>query len=82
MNRLKLARKTLGLSTRELALKVGVSAQAISKYERGLMAPSNSILSKLAKALNTTEGYLAGKNSLTGKLKCEIVHICPSKYIH
>lgn len=39
------------LSTRDLGRRVGVSAQAISKYERGLDKPSSGVLIRLAKAL-------------------------------
>ena len=49
--RLKIARTGAMLSQRELARKVGVSAQAISKYERGLDIPSSKVLIGLAKAL-------------------------------
>ncbi|MEW6458656.1 MAG: XRE family transcriptional regulator [Bacillota bacterium] len=49
--RIKLARGVAGLSLRALADKVGVSAQAISKYERGLDIPSSGVLMRLAQAL-------------------------------
>jgi len=40
-----------GLSLRALAEQVSVSAQAISKYERGMDVPSSAVLLRLAKAL-------------------------------
>ncbi|NPV30275.1 MAG: helix-turn-helix transcriptional regulator, partial [Firmicutes bacterium] len=49
--RLRLARRAAGLSLRELANRVGVSPQAISKYERGLDIPSSGVLLRLAEAL-------------------------------
>ncbi len=49
--RLKGARMRAGLSLRDLAKQVDVSAQAISKYERGLDVPSSTVLIRLAKAL-------------------------------
>jgi len=55
--RIKIARKKANLSLRGLAEKVGVSAQAISKYERGLDVPSSSILIKLAHALDVHVEY-------------------------
>jgi transcriptional regulator with XRE-family HTH domain len=52
--RLRLARKRAGLSLRELADRLGgeVSAQAISKYENGMMFPSSSVLVALGNALD------------------------------
>lgn len=49
------------LTTLEVAEKIGVRKQTISKYEQGIVTniPSNR-LEALAKALNTTPGYLMG----------------------
>lgn len=55
--RIKSARNTSGLSMRELAEKAGVSAQAISKYERGINVPSSDVLIKLARALGKKVEY-------------------------
>ncbi len=49
--RLKAARSMAGLSQRALAEKAGVSAMAISKYERDLTVPRSSVLIRLARAL-------------------------------
>jgi len=49
--RIKLARRTAALSLRGLAEKAGLSAQAISKYERDLDVPSSRALLRLAAAL-------------------------------
>ncbi len=56
--RIKGARKRANLSLRDLSEKVGVSAQAISKYERNLDVPGSSILIKLAKSLEVRVEYL------------------------
>lgn len=50
--RLRLARRAAGFSQRELAKRIGVSAMAISKYERGLATPRSDVLLRLARALN------------------------------
>ena len=50
--RLKMARQMEGLSQRALAEKAGVSAMAISKYERDLDMPSSGVLIRLAQTLN------------------------------
>ena len=51
------ARKASGLSMKALAEKVGLSANAIKKYEHGDSMPSSSNLMKLAKALNVRSEY-------------------------
>jgi len=56
--RLKGARLRAGLNLRDLAEQVGVSAQAISKYERGLDTPGSSVLIRLAQALKVRVEYL------------------------
>ena len=55
--RIRLARRAAGLSLRELANRVGVSPQAISKYERGLDIPSSGVLLRLAEALGVKVEY-------------------------
>jgi Zn-dependent peptidase ImmA (M78 family)/DNA-binding XRE family transcriptional regulator len=55
--RIKQARMALGLSTHALAERAGVSAQAISKYERNMDTPSSSVLMRLSKALNVRIEY-------------------------
>lgn len=50
--RIKAARRQGGHSLRSLSEAVGVSAQAVSKYERGLDVPSSGVLIRLAQALN------------------------------
>lgn len=59
-DRLKLARKKAGLSLRALAkaLNDEVTAQAISKYERGLMKPTPRVLNLLAETLQISEAEL------------------------
>lgn len=55
--RLRIGRRTAGLSQRALAGAVGVSAMAISKYERGLDVPSSAVLLRLAEALGVRTEY-------------------------
>jgi Zn-dependent peptidase ImmA (M78 family)/DNA-binding XRE family transcriptional regulator len=49
--RIKTARNARGLSLRALSEEVGVSAMAISKYERDLDVPGSDVLLRLAQAL-------------------------------
>lgn len=55
--RLKQAREAAGLNQRELAAACGVSAMAISKYERDLSVPSSQVLMALAEALRVRAEY-------------------------
>lgn len=56
--RLKQARLAKGLSQRKLAEEAApLSANAISKYERGLMEPESDVLRRLAGALDVKVGY-------------------------
>ena len=57
-DRLQRARKAKGLSMRELAHLAGVSAMAISKYERGLTMPSADVLARITRALDIDEAFL------------------------
>lgn len=56
--RLKLARLMAGMSQRELARRVGVTAMSISKYEHTLMMPDAEMLSRLAQVLNVRIEFL------------------------
>jgi Zn-dependent peptidase ImmA (M78 family) len=64
-SRLKLARVRAMLSQRALAKKVGVSAQAISKYERGLDVPSSRVLLRLARALGVKVAFFFRETSIS-----------------
>ena len=55
--RLQRARKVAGLSMSKLAEEVGVSANAIKKYEHGINMPSSNNLLKMAKALDVRTEY-------------------------
>lgn len=55
--RIKSARTAAGFSMRELARRVGISPQAISKYERGINVPSSAVLLRLAQALDKKVEY-------------------------
>lgn len=55
--RIRQGRIAAGLSLRDLAEKVGLSAMAISKYERGEIKPSSDVLLRLAQALNVRTEY-------------------------
>lgn len=56
-SRIKQGRLAAGLSLRDLAQAVGLSAMAISKYERGQIKPSSETLLRLGKALDVRTEY-------------------------
>ena len=55
--RLKMARQMAGMSMRALAEQSGVSAMAISKYEKDQMMPGSEVLIRLAQALDVKVGF-------------------------
>lgn len=57
-------RKELNMSQAELAEKLGVSQQTISKYERGTREPDNKTLIKLSEIFNCTTDYLLGRTNI------------------
>jgi len=52
INTIKLERKKLQISCKQLAKKVGVSKTTIKAVEKGLFTPSALLAIKIAKALN------------------------------
>ena len=57
-------RKSKGMTQEQLAQRVGVTAQAVSKWENDLSCPDISILPQLAEALGVTTDELLGKVQL------------------
>ena len=64
-------RKRLNLTQEDIASKIGISSQAVSKWENDLSAPDISILSDLADILNVSLDELLGREVI----KTEIVPI-------
>lgn len=61
-NRIQKFRKEKGLTQEELAEKLGVSAQAVSKWENDASCPDISLLPQLCRILGiTTDELLSGK---------------------
>ena len=54
-------RKSKGLSQEELALKVNVVRQTVSKWEQGLSVPDSNMLIALSEALDTPVSVLLGE---------------------
>ena len=58
---IKRIRKTKGLSQEELAIKLNVVRQTVSKWENGMSVPDSSMLIVLADELDTTVSELLGE---------------------
>lgn len=63
-NQLATLRKDRKLSQGDLAIKVGVHANLIGRYERGEAIPSVEIAAKIASELNVSLDYLIGLSEL------------------
>lgn len=61
MLNIKIARIKQGLTQHQLAEKLGVTNNDISRYETGRMKPSLEKLVILADVLNVTTDYLLGR---------------------
>ena len=58
---MKALRKSKGLSQEELAVKLNVVRQTISKWERGLSVPDSDMLISISEALETPVSTLLGE---------------------
>ncbi len=59
---IKAIRKSKGLSQQELAVKLNVVRQTVSKWEQGLSVPDSDMLISLSEALETPVSTLLGEN--------------------
>lgn len=64
---IKSIRKSKGLSQKELAIKLNVVRQTISKWERGLSVPDSEMLVSISEVLETPVSALLGENILESK---------------
>ena len=70
-------RERLGLTQNELASKLGVSAQAVSRWERGQNAPDIAVLPQLASMLKvTTDWLLSGFRENLAELQAMCSWVC------
>ncbi len=65
---IKIARKSKGLSQEELAVKLHVVRQTLSKWERGLSVPDSEMLISLSEVLEIPVSELLGENIETSKV--------------
>ena len=66
---LKAIRKSKGLSQQELAVKLNVVRQTISKWEQGLSVPDSDMLISISEALETPVSTLLGETVIESDRK-------------
>ena len=64
---IKALRKAKGLSQQELAIKLNVVRQTISKWEQGLSVPDSDMLISISEALETPVSVLLGETVVESK---------------
>lgn len=76
-SQIAMLRKAKGITQNELGDRIGVSFQAVSKWERGETLPDTAILPDLAKILETTiDNILLGNEKVIEyKGKCTVSDI-------
>ena len=65
---IKSIRKSRGLSQEELAIKLNVVRQTISKWEQGLSVPDSEMLISISEVLETPVSTLLGDNILESRV--------------
>ena len=65
---LKAIRKSKGLSQQELAIKLNVVRQTVSKWEQGLSVPDSDMLISISEVLETPVSILLGENVIVSKV--------------
>ena len=65
---IKAIRKSKGLSQQELAVKLNVVRQTVSKWEQGLSVPDSDMLISLSEVLETPVSTLLGENVIESKV--------------
>lgn len=65
---LREARKSTGMTQKEVAEKVGVARSTYALYETGERSPDVEVVKKLAEALNVTGDYLIGNRHVETRM--------------
>ncbi len=71
-SRFQRLRKQAGLTQEDVATKLNITAQAVSKWENDLTAPDISVLLEIADMFHVTADELLGKESTTHYLPAEL----------
>ncbi len=65
---IKAIRKSKGLSQQELAIKLNVVRQTVSKWEQGLSVPDSDMLISISEVLEKPVSILLGENVIVSKV--------------
>ena len=65
---IKVIRKSKGLSQQELAVKLNIVRQTVSKWEQGLSVPDSDMLISLSEALETPVSTLLGETVIASEV--------------
>ena len=65
---IKAIRKSIGLSQEELAIKLNVVRQTISKWEKGLSVPDSDMLISISEVFETSVSNLLGETIIESKV--------------
>ncbi|HFF2563008.1 TPA: helix-turn-helix domain-containing protein [Listeria monocytogenes] len=84
---IKAIRKSKGLSQEEIAIKLNVVRQTISKWEQGLSVPDSDMLISISEVLETPVSTLLGETVMVSKVddvkaiseKLEIINLQPAQ---
>lgn len=71
--RVRLRRRSLGVSQDNLAKALGVSFQQVQKYERGTNRISASMLAMIAERLQTPVGWFFGEEGTGGPIVSDVL---------
>ena len=69
---IKIIRKDKGLTQEELAIRVNVVRQTVSKWEKGLSVPDAELLQKIADVLDVSVSQLLGREEEPEKDRNEV----------
>ena len=83
-DKLKTLRKAKGITQEQLADVLGVTQQAVGRYEKGLNMPDNNIMIKIADYFCVSLDYLQGREdkkplSIVGGIVGMIAALSPEK---
>ena len=78
--RIAALRKEKGLTQEELAEKLGVSSQAVSKWENDLSCPDIMLLPSLAKIFDTTVDELLSGKKEERTVRCALIRLKLQSY--
>lgn len=56
--RLKALRKSLNLTQKDFAEKIGIKRNTLAKYETGVISPSTAVVSLICRVFNVNENWL------------------------